>query len=811
MYTNLDEFKNYYEYQLRTPVIKQYLDIKYQNQQHIILCRIGEFYEIFFEDAIKVSSLLNINLTSKSGVKMCGIPYSSLNTYVPRLMDSGLSVAIAEQIGEKDNNATSIAIREIVKVITPGTFLDETCLDPKDTRYLLALAFEESSVSLAYADISTGDVNLESVDRQSLISAIKKIKPIEMILPAGIKHKELLLDLGIYTSMHHTTYDDITLSKVILSTYPSSKLLSDKVVTQSQKLALGILLAHILKTQKLLVNNLKEPHLLTQGSCMSIDAESARAIELMQTKDGKKYGSFLWMIDETLTALGGRFMKASILNPLNDIGQIKSRLSYTQFFAQRPKIMEEFAKLLINCGDLERIMGRIIQQNCSRQDLLSLKYSLTTCSEMKEKIIQEFGLNISLNVNAENIYQSLMFEYQMLDILESSMVDSPSTEEIIQSSYHPTIASLRSSIQQNRDKITNLKNSYKKISKIDNIKICENSIIGLYLEVPSKFAKNFDKQIFHYKQSTATSIRYKTDELEIIEKDIASHSILLMNLEKEIYEEICLSIIKYKSDIYRLARIIANVDFHIALARIARRNNYVMPNITENSDIIEIREGRHPVAEKILQKKNLEFTKNDLYFNNGVNTIILTGPNMGGKSTFLKQTALIAIMAQMGSFVPASHCTLGLVDRIFCLVETGDNTRDGKSTFMVEMESIASVIKSSTEKSLILLDESCRGTCTQDGIAISQALVEYLSAHKKSRNIFATHFLEIAHALEPSPYIQNLQLTAATKDGEISLTHLVSKGISQESLGLNIARVSGLPSSLLKRAEELVRISNIAC
>ncbi|MDX1924123.1 MAG: DNA mismatch repair protein MutS [Rickettsiaceae bacterium] len=797
-----EDFKSLYKFEDRASIIKQYLDIKYHHQDKLLLFRVGEFYEAFFEDAIKISNYLVITLTKKSSVESCGIPASALSKYIPKILLFQEKLAIAEQVEGCKTSNSKVIERKVTRIITQGTIFEDEFLDQKSNNYLLSIFENDNNFHIAYVDISTGEFIVSLAKEKDLLGAIQIISPREVLSNQPLP---ILEKLGISFEINEDLFNFDQSQKNISEFYQKPPASIKGIKNYGTICAVGSILAYILQNMQRTMFSLSEPKCESHDMNMFLDSSTISSLELIETKLGKKSGSLFWLLDKTSTPGGARLLRKSILSPFNKLDQIIERQEFTKFFFEYQDLSQNFSSILTNFGDMERSLTKIIQKQCSFFDLFTLKNALSICSNIKDIVFEEFGTRQGKSKIIDYIQDGLKFPYEIMDLLESAICDDDIQDISIKSTHHPRLLELKKEQDISWKHIQKLKEKYRKETNIESLKISQNNIVGIFVEINAKDGAKLSKDKFLFKQSTASTIRYKTSELIEAEKNIASCSASISLLENEIFLQICDEVSAYKNILKNLALIISRIDLHLSLARIARENNYVMPGINE-SDEINICNGRHPVSEHLLQKKEQNFAANSTQLNKEKSTIILTGPNMGGKSTYLKQTALMVILAQMGSFVPAEFCNIGIVDKIFFHIGGGDNIKDGKSSFMVEMEGVSMLLANATNRSLVLFDESFRGTSTEDGIVIAWAVVEELSKSIKCKSLFATHYTELAHFAQRLDCARNLQAEIVQKGDEISFSHKIKDGIAPKSLGLNVAKMAGISNVIIERAKELMNI-----
>lgn len=817
-----EEFDIKFFYSSSTRMMQQYLDIKFEHQDCFLLFRMGDFYELFFDDARDVSKILNIVLSKRgkvgeNDVPMCGVPFHALENYLSKLLEKGVKVAICEQLespeeSKKRDGYKAVVKRDVIRIITPGTVIEDAILNSVKPNYLAALFCDKDQICMSYGDISTGEVEILDLKKSELHSELFRVAPKEIVISektfADSFLKSILRqfeNLLVFQPDHQ--FELKRCERHIENFYNIKSAKSIGFEKNIQISSMGALLQYIITTQKSFLPKLKNPSFLTTSDFMSLDYTTRKSLELTETIYGKKQGSLLSVLDSTLTSSGSRLLHNMILSPLNNKERIEARQKITRFFFENEKITYAIREILKDIRDIDRCLAKILMRRSSPFDILALKYSLISVCKLKDILFENFGIE-NLDQTIKNFHASLAFEYNLIDTIEESIKEDASNNisdgGFIKESYHSQLEALGMLIRNSRSLIDELKLKYQKLTGIDNLKINNNNIVGLYIEVPSRFAEKMDPGVFKYKQSTSTTVRYGSQELEELESRIVNANSLYLALEQEIYEKICAIIGDHASSIRRVAEGVAQIDVFSSLAFFAGENSYVLPIIDESNDTL-ISKGRHPVVEYYLKKEQANFVPNNLSFQKECGMIILTGPNMGGKSTFLRQIALITILAQIGSYVPAESCRIGLVDRIFSRVGSGDDLSSGKSTFMVEMQETSSILSRATKNSLIIFDEVGRGTSTYDGMAIAWAIIEYVYEKIGARTLFATHYHELTKLSLTFPRLANFHVGIEEKNNEIELTHKVIKGAADKSYGIHVAEIAGLPKEVTRRASKILK------
>ncbi len=794
-----------------TPMMKQYYGIKNQFKKEILFFRMGDFYEMFAEDAKKASKILNIALTKRTNIPMCGIPYHAKDNYIYKLIKSGLKVAICDQL-EDPSLCKGIVKRGVTEVITPGTMLD----DPTNTKeqlnnFIMALQFKNSNntLAIAYADIATGEFFIYEENEnnifQAIIDKLFQINPKELILPEPVKDNQPFMDLlkkyqKEITKNYLPQYRfDKNEGEEILKNLLKVKTLKGYNI-EDKLLAIGSagsLIYYLKETQLKEISHLSKIIPIQKNDYMALNETTIKNLELVKnTKDGSKQYTLFNELNKSNTAMGGRLLYTWILNPLLNIGAIKKRQQIVKYFFDNPPLLLLIRTSLKKIIDIERLIGKIALKKISPREITALKISLIACEEVKA-ILSEHNTLLE--------YSNLPNLKRIISCIENAILDEPANDfangSVIKNGYNNDLDKLREFNQEGKDYLIKLQNSEKTKLKT-NLKIKYNKVLGYFIEVSKSNTKNIPQ---HYikKQSLVNSSRYTIPELAEYESKILNAQEKILFLEKQLFEEVISFLCEHLSNIKKLSKLIAKLDVLSGFAFIALNKNYTMPEISSNGGIF-ISEGRHPVVENNL--KDSEFIPNDLILNKDKSRLLLiTGPNMAGKSTYLRQTALLIIMAQIGSFIPVGSAELSLVDRIFTRIGASDNLARGESTFLVEMIETAIILNNATENSLIIMDEIGRGTSTYDGLSIAWSIVEYLSQNEKvlGKVLFATHYHELT-ALAKEEGIECYQVLVKEWGDEIIFLHKVKEGSASKSYGIQVARLAGLPNEVINRAKNIL-------
>jgi DNA mismatch repair protein MutS len=797
----------------QTPLMRQYSDIKEKHPGTILLFRVGDFYETFSEDAILISKELGITLTKRNNggdqTPLAGFPYHALDTYLPKLVKRGYRIAICEQTEDPEsakNAGRKIVDREVTEITTPGVTMSDKLLDHKRNNYIVSVHWTGGTAGVAFSDISTGEFALSQVSRIQLDSLMQSLQPSEVLLQKKYKNK-IPNELAGY----NITYID---DWVYEGDY-GYKLLTDHFKTHSLKgygveeleiahTAAGSLLHYMQETQKSSLGHLRRLYAYESANYMSLDGSTKRNLELTSSMlEGGTEGTLVSILDETCTAMGGRMLRKWIMRPLKQLTPIEDRLSSVSILVKDHNRREELRDELEQVGDLERLISRISVGRANARDLKQLQLSLAQIPRVKMQI----GNTDNTLLNSINDQLKMLVEVQER-IYNALMEEPPASIRdggMIAEGFNEDLDELREIARNGKKYIAQIKDKLAKEAGIPSLKIGYNKVFGYYIEVTNTH-KNKVPDHFIRKQTLVNSERYITPELKEIEEKVLSAEDRSKTLEGELFEELRLYVAEYADDVQQIAQAIAQLDCIQSLAEVAFRNSYVQPAVN-NGDKIDIKKGRHPVVERTLPAGE-PFIPNDIYLDNSEYQILMiTGPNMAGKSIILRQTGLLVLMAQIGSFVPAEAATVGLVDKIFTRVGASDNLAAGESTFLVEMNEAANILNNATPRSLILLDEVGRGTSTFDGLSIAWSLSEYL--HNKpevaAKTLFATHYHELNELETRYDRIKNFNVQVKEHDGKVIFLRKLVRGGADHSYGIQVANMAGLPRVVIERAKEILK------
>ena len=797
-----------------TPMMKQYMQTKEEYKDCILFYRLGDFYEMFFDDALTASKELEITLTGKNcGLEerapMCGIPYHAVDSYLNRLVSKGYKVAICEQV-EDPKTAKGIVKREVIRVVTPGTNLDTQGLDETKNNYIMCIVYMADRYGLSIADVTTGEYLVTELDSQTkLLDELYKFMPSEIVCNEAFYMSGMDLDdlknrlhMAIY-SLEAWYFDDALCRETLQEHFKVASLegigLSD---CECGMIASGALLKYLEETQKNSLSHMSRLTRYATGNYMVLDSATRRNLELVETlREKQKRGSLLWVLDKTKTAMGARTLRKYVEQPLIDKESIVKRLDAVAELKDNAICREEIREYLNPVYDLERLVGKITYQSANPRDLIAFQSSLSMLPSVKY-ILKDMESDL-----LREIYEELDPLEELCDLVGRAIQEEPplAMKEggIIKDGYNDEVDRLRKAKSEGKNWLADLETREREKTGIKNLRIRYNKVFGYYLEVTNSF-KELVPDYYTRKQTLANAERYIIPELKELEDTILGAEDKLCALEYELYCEVRNTIAAELTRIQRTAKAVAKLDVIASLALVAERNNYVRPKINEKG-VIDIRDGRHPVVEKMIP--NDMFIANDTYLDDKKQRIsIITGPNMAGKSTYMRQTALIVLMAQLGSFVPASSANIGLVDRIFTRVGASDDLASGQSTFMVEMNEVANILRNATNKSLLILDEIGRGTSTFDGLSIAWAVVEYISNSKLlgAKTLFATHYHELTELEGKISNVNNYCIAVKEKGDDIVFLRKIVKGGADKSYGIQVAKLAGVPDPVINRAKEIV-------
>ncbi|MEN3038973.1 MAG: DNA mismatch repair protein MutS [Candidatus Kryptonium sp.] len=806
---------------MSTPLMRQYRKIKAQYPDAIVLFRMGDFYETFEEDAKITAKVLGITLTRRANgaaadVPLAGFPHHALDTYLPKLVKAGYKVAICEQL-EDPKFAKGIVKRDVIEVVTPGVAVSDKLLDNRANNFVCALFFKDKKVGVAFADVSTGEFYASEVELEELSNLLDTIIPSEILFSKSSKNLVEQIFEKIQIKPALTRLEDW-----IFNYDYAFEILTNHFQTQSLKgfgieefelgiISAGAVLHYLQETQRTKLTHIRKISRYDTSEYMVLDPATKRNLEIATSYSGETtYGTLFSIIDKTQTPMGARLLKKWVLRPLKKLEPIQKRLEAVKELYENPKLRKELYGILSEIGDIERLISRIAIRahlpgttgRANPRDMINLKESLKKIPKIKSLLID------TKSETLQKISKLLNPLENLISLIETAIVDDPpatvSDGGVIRDGYNSELDELRYITRSSKELIANLQQKERERTGIPSLKIDYNSVFGYYIEVTKP---HLDKVPPDYirKQTLVNAERFITPELKEYEEKIITAEEKISALESELFNQLREKISEYTDAIQKNAQLIAMLDCFVSLAEVAVENNYTCP-IVDESDVIEIKDGRHPVVEKILPSGE-KFVPNSVYLDNSENQIlIITGPNMSGKSVFLRQVGLIVLLAQIGSFVPASYARIGIVDRIFTRVGASDNIAGGESTFLVEMHEMANILNNATPKSLILLDEVGRGTSTFDGISIAWAITEYLHENPRVRakTIFATHYHELNELAEIFPRIKNFKADVREVGDKIIFLHKIVPGYADHSYGIEVAKMAGLPKEVTERAKEIL-------
>lgn len=797
-----------------TPMMQHYLKTHEEYKDCILFYRLGDFYEMFFDDAKVVSKELELTLTGKScgaeeRAPMCGIPYHAAETYLTRLVKKGYKVAICEQV-EDPKLANGMVKREVTRVVTPGTTLNAQALDETKNNYIMCIAYIGDHYGISSADITTGDYYVTEVDSErKLLDEVNKYQPTEIICNeafyiSGIDIDDMKNRMGIVIySLDAWYFSDETAQMTLKDHFKVRDLeglgLADY---DSGVVAAGALLKYLYETQKTTLSNLVAIHPYTTGKFMIIDSSTRRNLELVETlREKQKRGSLLWVLDKTRTAMGARTLRSFVEQPLIERTEIEERYDAIDEFNTNAITREEIREYLNPVYDLERLITRVTYQTANPRDLIAFRNSIHMLPPIKT-LMSDFQSPL-----LKRLYEQLDTLDELYELIERSITEEPPLTlhdgGILKEGYNEEVDRLRKAKTDGKSWLADLEAKEREKTGIKNLKIKYNKVFGYYLEVTNSF-KDMVPDYFTRKQTLANAERFITPELKELEDVILGAEDKLIVLEYELFREVRQKVADEVVRIQKTAKAVAQIDVFASLATVAEQNNYCRPKLNEKG-LIDIKDGRHPVVERMIQ--NEMFVANDTYLDNGSNRVsIITGPNMAGKSTYMRQSALIVLMAQIGSFVPAKSAKIGIVDRIFTRVGASDDLASGQSTFMVEMSEVANILRNATSNSLLILDEIGRGTSTFDGLSIAWAVVEHISNPRLlgAKTLFATHYHELTELEGKLNSVNNYCIAVKEKGDDIVFLRKIVKGGADKSYGIQVAKLAGVPDNVIERAKEIV-------
>ncbi len=786
----------------KTPYLVQYYAAKEKYKDCIVFFRLGDFYEMFFDDAVEISRVLDLTLTQRTGVPMCGIPFHSANSYISRLVNKGYKVALCEQLTPA--NSKKMIERDVVRVITAGTVNDDLMLEENKNNYILNIYKNEDVLAVCYCDITTGEFAVQEIkqDFESALSdTLSRVSPTEVLgnQEAGLLYKSLpMQNLGIlprFNEYYDWAYGKEQADKNLKEQF-GENYKNVFEVSKSMVIACGSLLEYLIETQKRILSNINKISKIVNDDFLLLDATARRNLELVETiRDRKRYGSLLWLLDSTKTSMGARRLRKMFDEPLRSSSKINKRLNAVEELVKKIITRDKLQELLATVNDIERLSGKIAFGNIMPKDLISLRNSFVSLPEIKKELRKcECFDELEKQINDFDELRALLFK-----AIDEKAPYVLKDGGYIQKGFNVQLDELRSAKEDGKKWLADLEAREREKTGIENLKIDYNRVYGYFAEVNKKFESKVPLY-YQRKQTVANNERYIFEELKVIEEKILGSEEKAVKLELQLYSMLKEHLMQFIPALQMTASAIAEVDAILSLAVTAVKNNYVKPVINSNVKEINIVDGRHPVVEAFL--KTGTFVSNDAKLDDDANrTMIITGPNMAGKSTYMRQVAIITFMAHIGSFVPARSAEIAITDRIFTRVGASDDVAFGQSTFMVEMSEVASILANATDKSLIILDEIGRGTSTFDGLSIAWSVVEYISNNLKAKTLFATHYHELTELEGVLSGVKNYKVSVKEFEDDVIFLRKIVRGGANKSFGIQVARLAGLPKEVLSRAK----------
>ncbi|MFO7880911.1 MAG: DNA mismatch repair protein MutS [Kosmotogaceae bacterium] len=779
-----------------TPMMEQYQNIKNKYEDALLLFRLGDFYEAFFEDAKLLSEATQIVLTSRNGYPMAGVPYHSIDQYLKKLIEAGYKIAICDQV-EEASKSKKLVKREVTRIITPGTIIEENLLSSEVNNYILLVTFFDDQYSLVAADISTGDLGIATSEESEEISdMISKLNPSQLVLQENLKESKKYVvpaNSDIFTEyLENWNFAYSSSIEYIKSFYD---IVSPEFLELSREeiIALGALFKYLEGTHLDVLKHLNYPRPLMSSDKMYLDSDTIENLSLFPSK---KKGSLYDSLKSTSTSMGSRKLKEWLLNPLNDRKEIEKRLDFVESLYHKDDVLNDIRTYLKEVYDIERIVSRLATGKAIPRDLQSMRRTLQILPEIIEQL------------KAMSVFEEMVENFPVvneeLSLLEKGITEEPSSTigsgEVIEYGFNEELDELRELLSNSKKRLKDFERQEKEKSGINNLKVKYNKVFGYFVEVP-KGQINKVPDYFTRKQTLVNAERYITPEIKEFEEKVLGATERIDELEREIFEEVCGKLVKSLRKFKRVAELLSELDVFQSFAFIAKRRKYSRPLFSKERKMY-LKNSRHPVVENFVN----DFVSNDVLFDKENSFYILTGPNMSGKSTFIRQVALNVIMAQIGSFVPAEDAVMPVYDRVFTRIGARDDIAGGVSTFLVEMMETATILSKATENSLVVLDEVGRGTSTFDGISIAWAVSEYIYEAVGCHTIFATHFTELTELSTMYENIDNLTIKVVERNGEIIFLHKLKSGVASRSHGIEVARLAGVPEIVLERASEILKV-----
>lgn len=805
-----------------SPMMTHYNIVKEKYQDCIVFYRLGDFYEMFFEDAIKASDILGLTLTGRDcglpeRAPMCGVPFHAADIYIAKLVAAGEKVAICEQLSEP--NGKNLVEREVVRVVSAGTVINDELIDAKTNNFLLAIFLADKQAAIAWTDITTGEFFAKSFlggeILDDLFNELVRISPVEII--SNRKAEETLSSApiflqGVLPKINSFTESEFEQSIAANTLKRQLKVNGLDILGFDDKNSVlippcGALISYLRETQKNVLYNINSIKILDEKEFLMMDANAVRNLELVKTiRDGKRYGSLLWVLDKTKTNMGARMLASWVLSPLADKDKINYRLSGVESFYKNTVIRQSLADILSSVKDISRLAGKISNGNLNPKDCIALSMSLSLIPSIK---FQLMGID---NQYVNDIIEKLSDYTDVVSLIDRAITDEETQpdqknkkdkkDKYIKEGYNAELDELRALAKGGRNAISGIENKERERTGIKTLHISYNRVFGYYIEITNSFK---DKVPYDYirKQTIANAERYVTEELKELEEKILSSVEKADNLELKLFGEIKAGLTTKVVELQKTAEGIAELDAIVSLATVARERGFVKPEIADYGERLWIKDGRHPVVEAALKQR---FVPNDCLLDNSENrTMIITGPNMAGKSTYMRQIAIIAVMAHIGSFVPAKEATIPLIDKVFTRIGASDSLINDQSTFMVEMSEVANIVKNATENSLLILDEVGRGTSTYDGLSIAWAALEYLTENVRAKTLFATHYHELTELEGIIDGVKNYKITVKEMPDGVIFLRKIARGGANKSFGIEVAVLAGVGAKITNRAKEILK------
>lgn len=777
-----------------TPMMRQYLEIKAQHPDHLLFYRLGDFYELFYEDAKTAARELDLVLTARnagggSKADMCGVPYHAVEGYIGSLIDKGYSIAVCEQT-EDPKKAKGLVRREVTKIITPGTLTESGLLDSTSNNYLLSFSANQNQAAISFVDLSTFDIRLQMFDgpkaRREALEEISSLRPSEVLIQQSES-----LELSFFQTPLPARYFETKDALASLNEFLQTRLHGEDL-NQTAQASLVSLMRYIQETQKIGLNARFELKIEQSDNYLMLDHAAITNLELFETlRTKERRGSLIGVIDQTVSAMGKRLLREWIRKPLRSLSAIEERLHRVDQFYQSDILRDDIRHQLHQLSDIERIIGKLIYGSIQPKELQSLSKSLQLIPGINERLEQ---------IGYEAVPEFIELTQSLQEFLREELPATMKDGGFIRPEYHEELAEYVDIVEHGSDRLLALEAKERDATTIKNLRIKYNRVFGYFIEVTNSF-QHLVPEHYIRKQTLTGSERYFTEELKELEDKILNARERQIELEKALYQSFVTRLSAQADPILQAGKRLAELDVLTAFAKLAKQERYVRPTLSQNAKLL-IEDGRHPVVEQVIGAG--QFVLNDTLMDDEDRFFIITGPNMGGKSTYLRQVALISLMAHMGCFVPAQKAIIPLLDRIFTRVGASDDLAQGQSTFMVEMSELATILSQATDQSLVILDEIGRGTSTYDGLSIAWSVVEYLTKHIRPKTLFATHYHELTEIEESIEGVKNFRIAVRQLGDELILLRKIVSGRAHQSFGIQAARLAGLPNQVLSRAEQIL-------